>query len=307
MRTDELIDTDTPTVTVPAAQDISRAPLGPDSASWRHGNDWRALLGARSTIWLEVAHPVVGAGVGQHSRFDTDRWGTLTRRFQTMFAIYGGHCDAGAHAAAEHLRAVHSNVKGVDVHGRSYHALNADAYLWVAATGYSTQADIRRVFDGEVDVELEDALYDDWKRTARVLGVPERVIPKTREDFWEYYWHVVDDVLERNLCTDRVLDVDSRPLPRHPSFRGPTFIWNLGARPFQRLIVLSGAGLLPPQTRELLGIEWNSRRQKRFDALVHTVRVIDRFLPDSARYPFRRITPNPKLPDFFITRQEGRS
>ncbi|MFW0786503.1 oxygenase MpaB family protein [Gordonia sp. CPCC 206044] len=295
--TDDLIDHDDT-----RTSDRSSVPLGPESLTWRYGNDWRGVLAARSTIWLEVAHPVVGAGVGQHSRFDTDRWGTLSRRFHTMFALYGGHTDAGAVAAAEHLRAVHSTVKGVDTQGRSYHALNADAYLWVAATGYSMQADIRRVFDGVVDETLEDGLYEEWKRTARVLGVPERVIPATRTDFWSYYWHVIDDILERNLCTDRVLDVDSRPLPRHPSFRGPTFLWNLGARPFQKLIVLSGAGLLPPQTRRLLGIPWNSRRQNRFDRLIRIVRWGDRVLPDKARYPFRRVTPSPTLPDFFVTR-----
>ncbi|MET9202377.1 oxygenase MpaB family protein [Gordonia sp. NPDC003585] len=172
----------------------------------------------RSTIWLEVAHPVVGAGVGQHSRFDTDRWGTLTRRFKTMFAIYGGHGDEGARVASEHLRAIHSQVKDVDNQGRSYHALNADAFLWVAATGYSTQADIRRAFGGRVDDELEDALYEDWKRTARVLGESERVIPPTRVEFWAYYWHVVDDVLERNLCTDRYPFRRITPTPKLPDF-----------------------------------------------------------------------------------------
>ncbi len=33
---------------------------GPSSLTWRYAGDWRGVFGARSTLLLQVAHPVVG-------------------------------------------------------------------------------------------------------------------------------------------------------------------------------------------------------------------------------------------------------
>lgn len=38
------------------------------------------MFTSRSTLLLQVAHPVVGAGVADHSEFLGDRWGRLTGR-----------------------------------------------------------------------------------------------------------------------------------------------------------------------------------------------------------------------------------
>lgn len=285
----------------------SKEPLGPGSYLWTYGIDWRGVFMSRSGIWLEVAHPVIGAGMVQHSRFDIDRWRTLTRRLKTMNSVNGVHGPGAAEAASDHLRKVHSNIKGIDSQGRSYHALNADAYLWVPATGYAGQAHVRQVFGGVFDDEIEDGIYEDWKRVFRLLGVPERVIPATRAEFWEYYENMISTGLERNLGIDRVLDVDSRPLPVPPGAKYlPVPAWNLFARPFQAMIRLSGAGLLDPRTRDLLGIEWSPRRQRRFDRLVRIARLVHRVLPERIAYPLRNHVPDSAAPEFFGDWREAR-
>ncbi|WP_169813435.1 oxygenase MpaB family protein [Nocardia vaccinii] len=263
-------------------------PVGPGSATWRWGVDWRAVLASRAVLLLEVAHPVVGAGVMDHSEFLSDRWDRITRTLASVRRVNGFH-GSGA-AVAEGLRQVHRDISGTDAQGRRYHALNSDAYLWVHATGYAGPADVRRIFDGGVDAEREDALFREWQDMAAVLRIPERVVPATRARFWDYYRNTVDDVLERNAATDLLIDLDRKPMPVPPKIAVPQPVWNGFAIPLAALLRLTTVGVLPSRFRERIGLEWNSARERNFDRAVATVRALDRVLPDRVRHPFAHRT-----------------
>lgn len=267
----------------------SYRPLGPGSATWR-SIDWRTLLGSRAILLLEVAHPVVGAGVYDHSEFLSDRWARITRTLAAVRRYSGFHGPDAAIAEGQRLREVHRDIAGTDSKGRSYHALNADAYLWVHATAYSGAYDVRRVFGGLFDDEGEDAIFREWQDVARILRIPERVIPPTRKAFWEYYEYVIDHTLERNEATDMLIELDRHPMPPPPGLRLPVPVWNAAAVPLATLLRLTTAGLLPEQVRDRIGIEWSTARSRRFDRAVKTVRVVDRVMPDRVRHPVARRT-----------------
>ncbi|MFI2229395.1 oxygenase MpaB family protein [Nocardia testacea] len=267
-------------------------PWGPESLSWRQGIDWKTALTARAVLLLQVAHPVVGAGVADHSEFLSDRWARIiataaaTRRFSGLEGA-----DA-ALAEGRRLRELHRTISGVDDRGRKYHALNADAYLWVAATGYWAGSAVRRRHGQEFAPEVEDALYAEWTDQARVLRIPERVIPADRTAFDSYFDTMVADLLERNRTTDLLLDLDRHPMPPHPRFPLPRWVWNIPAVPVAALLRLTTAGYLPPPLRDRLGIAWDLGRARRFDALVAALNSVDRVLPPAVRYPLRsRTTP----------------
>jgi uncharacterized protein (DUF2236 family) len=260
-------------------------PWGPNSLSWRAGIDWRAVLTSRVAILMQVAHPVVGAGVMDHSEFLEDRWARITATAASARRFSGLDGPDAAIDEGRRLREMHAEIKGVDAQGRKYHALNADAYLWVAATGYWSSATIRRVHNAELDDAQEDALYEEWKDQARVLRIPERVIPVTRADFWDYVEHTVSDVLERNSCTDLLIELDRHPLPRHPKFSLPTPFWNVMAIPLAALLRLATSGYVPEPLRDRLGIEWDSGRARQFSTLVSITNGLDKVLPDRARHP----------------------
>ncbi len=64
--------------------------FGPGSATWRIHRENALMLGGGRALVLQVAHPLVAAGISQHSRYLTDRWGRLTHTLATMRQlIYG--------------------------------------------------------------------------------------------------------------------------------------------------------------------------------------------------------------------------
>lgn len=260
-------------------------PWSPDSLSRRQGIDWRAALTSRSVLLLQVAHPVVGAGVADHSEFLSDRWGRIRSTAASARRFSGLEGGQAAIDEGERLRRVHRDISGVDDLGRRYHALDADAYLWVAATGYWASAIVRRVHGRQFAPALEDALYAEWIDQARVLRIPDRVIPPGRDAFQRYFEATVASVLERNRTTDLLIELDRRPMPSPPELRLLIWVWNIPAVPLATLLRLTTGGYLPPVLRARLGIDWPAERGRRFDRLVAVSNLLDRLLPDKARYP----------------------
>src|SRR5688572_26175943 len=84
---------------------------GPRSLIWRYAGDWRGVLSSRATLLLQVAHPVVGAGVGDHSQFVEDRWGRLTRTIESTIDFLGYRGEERGRLEAARLREIHKDIK----------------------------------------------------------------------------------------------------------------------------------------------------------------------------------------------------
>lgn len=68
----------------------NRRPPGADSVTWRRFGHLSGLFLAGTGLLLQVAHPVVGAGVLQHSEFKARPWRRAVRtHLSTMRFIYG--------------------------------------------------------------------------------------------------------------------------------------------------------------------------------------------------------------------------
>ncbi|WP_051164779.1 oxygenase MpaB family protein [Nocardia testacea] len=111
--------------------------------------------------------------MADHSEFLSDRWARIiataaaTRRFSDL--------DGPGTALAEgrRLRELHWTISGVVDRDRRYHALNADAYLWVAATGYWAGSAVRRRHGQELDRVLPPAVrYPLRSRSTPAAGCP---------------------------------------------------------------------------------------------------------------------------------------
>jgi uncharacterized protein (DUF2236 family) len=81
--------------------------------SWlrRVGAEPALLLGGGRALLLEVAHPLVAAGVAEHSNFETDPFGRLQRTLDAMRAISFGD-RRSALAAARAVERAHLRVRG---------------------------------------------------------------------------------------------------------------------------------------------------------------------------------------------------
>ncbi len=64
--------------------------FGPGSLTWRVNREGVLLLGGGAAVILQVAHPLVAAGVAQHSRYREDPWGRLYRTLDlTTRMVFG--------------------------------------------------------------------------------------------------------------------------------------------------------------------------------------------------------------------------
>src|SRR6058998_1538643 len=84
----------------------------PGSVIRRLGNSpLTPFLGGGSAVLLQVAHPLVAAGVVQHSDYRHDLWKRLARTLRALYLIAYG-TKAEAERAGEAVQAVHAYVRG---------------------------------------------------------------------------------------------------------------------------------------------------------------------------------------------------
>ncbi|HEY8800211.1 MAG TPA: oxygenase MpaB family protein, partial [Candidatus Limnocylindrales bacterium] len=85
---------------------------GPDSEAWALNREAMLLLGAGPrALLLQLAHPLVAAGVADHSDFRTDPWARLRATLRSYLAIVYGTGTA-ARAEIRRLNALHRTITG---------------------------------------------------------------------------------------------------------------------------------------------------------------------------------------------------
>lgn len=253
----------------------------PGSITWRRAGDARLMVGAGYALLLQVAHPVVGAGVSEHSNFREDPWGRLVRTLDyTNTMVYGEPHEAVR--MGRWVREMHKRIKGVDRRGRRYHALDPEAYAWVHATlADAIVAGHRRFGRPLVDAEAEE-FWGEWRRLGRLLGVRERDMPGDWAGFRAYFDEMVRERLE---CTDCVRDVlDALAAPKPPPVRGmPETAWRAVRLPAARMTTLATVGLLPPLLRRRFGLRWTRGQELELRALGAASRGATPLMPGGLR------------------------
>ncbi|GAA2963848.1 oxygenase MpaB family protein [Streptomyces enissocaesilis] len=261
-------------------------PPPPGGILWSVAGDVRALLMLPAALTLQVAHPAVGAGVDQHSVFRTDPWGRGERSLRSVqLWVYGGE------AAAEEgrrLRRLHRTIRGTDAHGRRYHALDPAPYSWVHATGFPCYRHALRYLVRPLTGAEERQLYAEWLRVGRILGIDDRDMPQTVEEFWPYYRRMLADELEATVVVRELLATDARvpapdrgPLPVRLVLRA---LWPVLLPPLARFRAFLTLGYLPPDARRALGLEWSDAQERRLRRFSRVVRTLVPLLPERLRY-----------------------
>jgi uncharacterized protein (DUF2236 family) len=262
------------------------ATLGPDSLAWKHAGDRLQLLLAGTTLVLQVAHPVVGAGVGDHSVFKKDPWGRLQRTTEWgLRLLYGGPEEAVR--AGRDLRAMHRTIRGTDHRGRRYDALDPEAYTWVHMTSFASMVMAQRHFGERPFTAAEERrLYGEWLQQGRVLGIRDADMPADLPAFRLYFDEMVVHRLEPTEIAHHLLEVSMRRAPiKPPPLRGlPTPVWERAYGSAGGLAKLVTVATLPPALRARLGLSFDTEAERRFRRFKRAVRLCLPAVPARLRY-----------------------
>ncbi len=256
---------------LPPGRDGDPGVIGPDGPVWRIGREKAILAGGPAALLLQVAHPLVAAGVVAHSDFETDPLARLRRTLDSLLTVvFGDH--AQAEQAVAVVAAVHGPVRGVSGTGAPYRADDPELALWVWATLVLTALGTFEDFVGPLGDDDKAAFYERYKVVGRLFGVTEDAFPPTYADFDGYVRRMEGEVL-------RVGD-DARAIARGmfaATVAGPTW-WS---RPTMQL---AAAALLPPGVRQDYNLPWGRGRRATYAVLRRVVRPGLRVLPARARY-----------------------
>jgi uncharacterized protein (DUF2236 family) len=271
-------------------------PLGPGAVAWYAASDARFMLVAIRTLVLQVAHPMVGAAVGQQSVYKSDPYGRLWRTVVSVVRqVFGGYAAA---AEGQRLMRMHADIKGVDDQGRRYSARNPGAYVWVHATMFDAWRLFARDYGPGLTRVQEEQLFDEWRRVGLLLGCQDRLLPASIAEFDDYFAGMLAS-LEDNAVVQDLLHNG----PKAPFFL-PQLLLDAISRPLLALQRSFVAETLPGDLAGRFGLERSARTARherwlgRFSHLLRFVPSVLRRSPlaQHAMWKTRRdprITPEP--------------
>lgn len=250
----------------------------PYPVSGRVNAECLVVLGWPRAVLMQMAHPLIAAGVARHSGFRDGALAAVGRLRSTvgaMLRVTFGTEDEAARTVA-HIRTIHRHVNG-RLHepvgrfpaGTRYSAEDPDLVLWV----HATLLDSVMLFYDRVVTPLSEAERDTicgeatWLPVA--LGARPEEVPATASGLDGYL---------QDTCRGGTLAVgaDARAIAsailRPPGGRlaGP-LTWT------HRLLTV---GTLPDPVRELYGLRWTARDARRLAAVLRWLKRVRPVLPD---------------------------
>jgi uncharacterized protein (DUF2236 family) len=259
--------------------------LGPDSITWHYAGDWRFVPFLARAFLLQVAHPTIAAGVGEHSVFEQDPWGRLMGSYGLVLrTVYG----PDGERTGSRVRAAHGSIRGLTADGRPYSAYEPEAYFWVVATGAETVVEFAKRIGRPLGAAERDRAYGETREIGRRFGLRDGDMPPDRPAFEAWYGQMLTRRLEPGDTLGRVLKVLSRPGPprglpaglwpgRVPaplaSARPPAVLWSPFALASGHLASLIAIGTLPEQARERLGLSFSATKRLQLDLLCASLRL----------------------------------
>jgi uncharacterized protein (DUF2236 family) len=229
------------------------------------------LVGGQRALVMQLAHPLVAAGVAQHSDFPAGALARLRRTLDLSLALIYGTPDE-AEAAVAGIRAVHDRVTG-SVGDRAYSANDPDLLQWVNATLIDTALLVYERFVRWLDEGERRRYYEEAAASSSEFGIPPAVVPSDLDAFRLYMAEMISggELRATEEGSRLVRDVLQPPLPL--PLRLPTAVirqitlallpariqemFQLRAGPLARLTLAAASRgsrlalpLLPPLVRE---------------------------------------------------------
>lgn len=242
------------------------------------------MLGGGRALLMQLAHPLVAAGVAQHSDFRERPIGRLLRTLQLTLAIVFGTYDQAV-AAARQINLAHQPVRGVLTDGSGgipagtpYRAQDPELLLWVHATLVDSAVVTYETFVAPLGAEEKETYLSESRRFGQLLGIPP-------DAFWPG-WAAFQDYLQGMYRGP--VRVSGEALELAQGVLDPRLPW-VPAFCYAPVNVIT-SGLLPAPLREGYRLAWRGREQATFSGAVRLARLSLKAAPASLRLmaAFRR-------------------
>jgi uncharacterized protein (DUF2236 family) len=259
----------------------------PGGITWTIAGERLALLAWPRAILLQLAHPLVAAGVAQHSSFRASPLAPFARLHATVGAFreltFGS--DDAAGRVVQRILGIHDRVTGTlpqaaGPHGAGarYSAHDPALLLWVHATLLDSHVRILEPLLRPFTADERDRYCREAAPYAVVLGAVADDVPRTWTDLQAY----MAAQIESGQVT---VGVDARGLA--PAVLRP--VWPRLAGLLYSPGDLLTVGSLPPPIRDGYGFAWNATRERRRARVAATLRAMRGLAPDLvARWPEAR-------------------
>jgi uncharacterized protein (DUF2236 family) len=235
------------------------------------------LAGWSRAILMQMAHPLIAAGVADHSSFKEGPVKAALRLRETvaaMLALTFGSDDVHARTIGRIL-AIHRRVHGQLGErvgrfpaGTSYSAEDPALVLWVHLTLLESTVLAHEALVGPLAVRDRDAYCDEAAPVAIELGAIPSLIPRT----WTALLASLDDKYRS----------DTLAVGPQARFVAEALL----SGPFSRLAGPAGwinrritVGWLPASIRTLYGFEWSDRNERQLARILGGLRQIRRASP----------------------------
>lgn len=229
------------------------------------------LSGPRALL-LELAHPLVAAGVAEHSDFRRNPWGRLFRTVGVMTALNFEERPK-AQSAVQHTHACHGHVYGTlaeDVGpypaGTPYRANDPLLQLWVLATLIDSVLVTYDLLVRPMPLGEKAAYYAGGLELGRVFGIPRELMPPTYADFQAYM---------NSMLTSDLLTVGSAAREIVTALFAPPILG-----PLVRAASFFSIGLTPKRLRTAYGFRWSDADEARLQRWGAIARRLRSLTPD---------------------------
>jgi uncharacterized protein (DUF2236 family) len=248
------------------------------------------LLGWGPAILLQLAHPLVAAGVAEHSiavAHPERRLERLGQTIRAMLAITFGTEEEVARAAAA-INRVHDRVHGVLAEatgpfpaGTPYSAHDPALLAWVHLTLLEMLPRAYELFVGPLTAEEWDRYCAEATGMGPLLGIPDALLPRDYDAFQRYMATMLEDGGPITVTpTARAIGRDIVNPPLGPVV--PALGWV--PAPLYNWTMWPAIGLLPPRIRREFGFNWGVRERLVSAWLVTAWRAWRPLIPTSLRW-----------------------
>ena len=239
------------------------------------------MAGWGRAILLQFAHPLVAAGVADHSTFRGSLLASA-RRFQStvraMLSLTFGDEEEAITAAAG-INAIHDRIHGRLAlgagqfpEGERYSAHDPELLRWVHATLLESVPMTYEWLVGPLTDAERDRYCQEAAVTEPLLGIPEGSLPRNMADLHAYMRDMLDS---GHIAVTEASRALAHAVLFPPRWR---LVW-----PAFRPVQLITIGLLPPRIRTAYGFRWQARDARAFMRWTMAIRAVHQSAPPLVR------------------------